>query len=84
MSRSRKRVSAYNSYKVSNKEDKRKANKNLRRSTKQKIQGYMQEDDFEDYTDLELNEVSDKWGFNGHKSVCFDPEDEMYERGLRK
>lgn len=85
MSRSRKKVSLYNAYKVSNKDDKRKANKNLRRETKQKIHGYLQDEDgFDDYTDLELNAVSDKWGFSGHKHVSFDVEDELYEKGLRK
>lgn len=88
MSRSRKKNPVISNAPMNHssaKSDKRRANKSLRKTMKgilKSIQtGNMDDDDF---VDVEIQEVSDKWTFHGDGKQWIAADEEAYERAFRK
>lgn len=67
------------------KKDKRRANKNLRKTTKHILRGIQNGDfDEDDYVDMDVSDVSNSALFNGDGKQWLDEDTEDYERYLRK
>ena len=67
------------------KKDKRRANKNLRKTTKHILRGIQNGDyDEDDYVDMDVSDVSNSALFNGDGKQWLDADTEDYERYLRK
>lgn len=71
-------------HRSSMKGDKRIANKSLRKATKNALRGVQFGIGEDDYTDLELEDVSDNWGFSHDGYRRLDEDDEDYEKLMRK
>jgi ketol-acid reductoisomerase len=88
MSRSRKKNPVTSNTVVNHgsmKKDKRRANKSLRKTTKNLLKGIQNGDfDEDDYVDMNVDDVSDSYSFKGDGKQWLDEDVEDYERYLRK
>lgn len=64
--------------------DKRNANKALRKATKNSLKNIQYGMGEEDYTDLNLEDVSDNWTFSHESYRRIDEDDEEYDKYMRK
>lgn len=88
MSRSRKKSPVTSNVVVNHgsmKKDKRRANKSLRKTTKNILKGIQNGDfDEDDYVDMNVDDVSNSALFTGDGKQWLDDDTDDYERYLRK